>query len=71
MLATSKLKMSGSEEKREQEHKQQNFFVRNYYRKLVSKKFHLVFVQRQRNAVKSVLHVLTCKVVVLPITETY
>ena len=46
------------------------FFVRIYYIKRVSKKFHPVFVQRQRNVVTSVLHVLTCKVVVLPVTET-
>ena len=35
MLATSKVKMSGSEEKSEQEHKQQNFFVRICYIKRV------------------------------------
>ena len=48
MLATGRVKMGGSEEKSEQEHRQQFFFVSTYdieLHKRVTRKFHVVVVQ--------------------------
>ena len=49
MMATGMVKMGGSEEKSEQEHRQQNFFVSTYdielHKTCYYRKFHVVVVQ--------------------------
>ena len=59
MLAAIKVKMSGSENESEQEHKQQQNISPI---KGVTRKIHVAVVQqqRQRNVEKSVLHVQSC-----------
>ena len=74
MLATSWVKISGSEDKSEQKHKQQVFFehirISSIKRVLTRKfvKFHVVVVQqqRQRNVQKSVIHVQSCFLLIRP-----
>ena len=63
MLATGRVKMGGSEEKSEQEHRQQNFFVSTYDIELHKTCYQEVSrccraKQRQRNVQKNGVHVL-------------